>query len=301
MRLLTRSDWRAGETGILKKRNEGSEMRPVQFNGSMESSRPAAARSARRRCIVAMLVLFGLGTSGALAGEIRILAAVAVQDPLDRLAAAFTQATGHKVEIRYGLTGPILADVKAGKPVDAVVLPEAGRTGLEDAGLLLSYTPVSASLAGVGVPTNAPLPDVSSLEKFTALLRAAPSVSYTDPKSGGAFGQSFDRTLVELGLAGEVRRKALLVPGSHQIVVAVARGEAAVAITFKSAIVTTPGLKFAGILPPPFENQEPFAAGVLKSATSPDIARAFIGSLLTPEARAIWNELGFVPAGVTAH
>jgi ABC-type molybdate transport system substrate-binding protein len=81
----------------------------------------------------------------------------------------------------------------------------------------------------------------------------------------------------------------------------VARGGPAVAITFKSAIVTTPGLKFAGILPPPFENQEPFAAGVLKTATSPDIARAFIGSLFTPEARAIWNELGFAPAGVTAH
>jgi ABC-type molybdate transport system substrate-binding protein len=81
----------------------------------------------------------------------------------------------------------------------------------------------------------------------------------------------------------------------------VARGEAAVAISFKSAIVTTPGLKFAGILPPPFDNQEPFSAGVLKTAASPDIARAFMASLLTPEARAIWTERGFVPAGAAAH
>jgi molybdate transport system substrate-binding protein len=283
-----------------KKRNEESEMRAGQFNGSPESNHPATARSATICCIVATLVLFGLGTSVALAGEIRVLAAVAVQDPLDRLAAAFTQATGHKVEIGYGLTGPILADIKTGKPVDVVVLPEAGRKGLEDAGLLVSQTPVSVSLAGVGVPTNAPLPDISSLEKFEAFLRSAPSVTYTDPKSGGAFGQSFDRTLVELGLADEVRRKALLVKGSRQIVVAVVRGEAAVAISFKSAIVTTPGLKFAGILPPPFDNQEPFSAGVLKTAASPDIARAFIASLLTPEARAIWTELGFVPAGATS-
>jgi molybdate transport system substrate-binding protein len=289
------------QTAAAKKRNEESEMRPGQFNGSTESSHPARARSATIRCIVATLVLFGLGTSAALAGEIRILAAVAVQDPLDRLAVAFTQATGHKVEIGYGLTGPILADIKAGKPADAVVLPEAGRKGLEDAGLLVSQTPVSASLAGVGVPTAAPLPDVSSLEKFTALLRTAPSVSYTDPNSGGAFGQSFDRTLVELGLADEVRRKALLLSGSNLVVLAVARGEAAVAITFKSAIVTTPGLKFAGILPPPFGNQEPFVAGVLKTAASPDIARAFIASLLTAEARATWNELGFVPVGATVH
>ena len=276
-------------------------MSPGRLNGSTGSSHPATFRLATLRWIVVTLVLFGLGTSIALAGEIRVFAAVAVQDPLDRLAAAFTQATGHKVEIGYGLTGPILADIKAGKSVDVVVLPEAGRKGLEDAGLLGSQTPVSVSLAGVGVPNNAPLPDISSLEKFEAFLRSAPSVSYTDPKSGGAFGQSFDRTLVELGLADEVRRKALLVKGSHQIVAAVARGEAAVAISFKSAIVTTPGLKFAGILPPPFDNQEPFSAAVLKSAASPDIARAFIASMITPEARAIWKELGFVPAGAMAH
>jgi molybdate transport system substrate-binding protein len=258
-------------------------------------------RSSPLFCIAATLALFCLGASVAAAGEIHVLAAVAVQDPLERMVAAFTKASGNRVDISYELTGPILADIKAGKPVDIVVLPEAGRKHLEDAGLLASQAPVSVSLAGVGVPANAPLPDISSLEKFEAFLRAVPSISYTDPKSGGAFGQSFDRTLVKLGLADEIRRKALLVKGSHQIVEAVARGEAAVAISFKSAIVTTPGLKFAGILPAPFDNQEPFSAGVLKTAASPDIARAFMASLLTPEARAIWNERGFVPAGTAAH
>jgi molybdate transport system substrate-binding protein len=257
--------------------------------------------SSALRCIVATLVLFSLGISVAAAGEIHVLAAVAVQDPLERMVAAFTQASGNKVDISYKLTGPILADIKAGKPVDIVVLPEAGRKSLNGAGLLASQTPVAVSLAGVGVPANAPSPNISSLEKFEAFLRAAPSIAYTDPKSGGAFGQSFDRTLVKLGLADEIRRKALLVKGSHQIVEAVARGEAAVAISFKSAIVTTQGLKFAGILPEPFDSQEPFLAGVLKTAASPDIARAFMASLLTPEAQAIWTERGFVPAGTTAH
>lgn len=206
----------------VNRRNEESEMRPI-------------------RCIATTLILFTLGTSVALAGEIRVMAAVAVQDPLDRLAAAFTEATGHKVNVSYALTGPILANIKAGKPVDVTVLPDAGRIALETAGLSVSQTPVSASLAGVGVPNAAPLPDISSLDKFKALLQATPSLSYTDPKSGGAFGQGFDRTLVELGLADEVHRKALMVGGSQEIVKAVAGGKAAIAITFKSAIVTTRG------------------------------------------------------------
>lgn len=253
---------------------------------------------ARVSRIISVLVLLWISTSAAIAGEVRVFAAVAVQDPLERLAAAFTEATGNKVDIRFALTDPILADIKAGKPVDVVVLPEAGRTRLEEAGLSISQTPVSVSLAGVGVLISAASPDISSLDKFTALLHQVPSISYTDPKSGGAFGQSFDRTLVKLGLAEEVHRKALLVRGSKEIVDAVSRGDAAIAISFKSAIVTTPGLKFAGVLPPPFDSQEPFTAIELKSASSPNIARAFIASLITPAAQAVWNERGFVPAAV---
>ena len=252
------------------------------------------------RNVIATLVLLVLNIGLAPAGEIRVLAAVAVQDPLDRFAQAFTRATGHKVNIGYSLTGPILADIKAGKPADAIVLPEQGKVALVGAGLLDKPVPVAASLAGVGVRADVPTPDVSTLEAFKALLRAAPSISYTDPKSGGAFGQYFARALAEIGMADEVARKAVLVPGSHLVVVAVAKGEAAVGITFKSAIVTTAGLKFAGTLPRPLEDREAFTAGVLKNAKEPDIAQAFVASLTAPGAAAVWTELGFAP-GPASH
>jgi molybdate transport system substrate-binding protein len=252
------------------------------------------------RNVIATLILLALSTALAPAGEIRVLAAVAVKDPLDRFAQAFTRATGHQVSVGYSLTGPILADIKAGKPADAIVLPEPGKVALVGAGLLDKPVAVAASLAGVGVRADAPTPDVSTLEAFKTMLRAAPSISYTDPKSGGAFGQYFARALVEIGMADEVARKAVLVSGSHLIVVAVAKGEAAIGITFKSAVVTTPGLKYAGSLPPPLQDREPFTAGVLKNAKEPDIARAFVASLTAPDAAAVWTELGFAP-GPASH
>jgi molybdate transport system substrate-binding protein len=229
------------------------------------------------------------------------MAAVAVKEPLDRFAEAFARATGHKVHVGYSLTGPIIADIKAGKPVDAIVLPDQGRVTLVAAGLLDKPVPVAASLAGVGIRAEAPTPDVSTLEAFKALLRAAPSISYTDPKTGGAFGQYFARALVEIGMADEVAKKAVLVPGSHLIVVAVAKGDAAIGITFKSAIVTTPGLKFAGTLPRPLEDREPFTAGVLKNAKEPAIAQAFVASLTGPAAEKIWTELGFAAGAAASH
>src|SRR3954463_1482383 len=107
------------------------------------------------RNVIATLVLLALSIGLASAGEIRVLAAVAVQDPLDRFAQAFTRATGHKVNIGYSLTGPILADIKAGKPADAIVLPEQGKVALVSAGLLEKPVPVAAGLAGVGVRADA--------------------------------------------------------------------------------------------------------------------------------------------------
>jgi len=252
------------------------------------------------RNVIATLVLLALNINHATAGEIRVLAAVAVQDPLDRFAQAFTRATGHKVNIGYSLTGPILAEIKADKPVDAIVLPEQGKVALVGLGLLDKPISIAASLAGVGVRAEAPTPDVSTLEAFKAVLRAAPSIAYTDPKSGGAFGQYFARALAEIGMADEVARKAVLVAGSQLIAATVAKGEAAVGITFKSAIVNTAGLKFAGALPRPLEDREPFTAGVLKNAKEPDIARAFVESLTALEAVAVWTELGFV-AGPASH
>ena len=115
-----------------------------------------------------------------------------------------------------------------------------------------------------------------------------------------ASGLCFARALVEIGMADEVAKKAVLVPGSHLIVVAGAKGDAAIGITFKSAIVTTPGLKFAGTLPRPLEDREPFTAGVLKNAKEPAIAEAFVASLSGPEAVKVWTELGFAP-GPAAH
>jgi ABC-type molybdate transport system substrate-binding protein len=101
-------------------------------------------------------------------------------------------------------------------------------------------------------------------------------------------------------MADEVARKAVLVAGSHLVVMTVAKGEAAIGITFKSAIVTTPGLKFAGTLPHPLEDREPFTAGVLKNAKEPEIAQAFVASLVAPEAAAVWTELGFA-TGLASH
>jgi ABC-type molybdate transport system substrate-binding protein len=85
--------------------------------------------------------------------------------------------------------------------------------------------------------------------------------------------------------------------GSHEIVAAVAQGEAELGVTFISTIVSTPGVKAAGLLPPPLAGEERFSAGILKDSAAGEAAAAFLHELRAPAARAIWTAWGFEADG----
>ncbi|HEY4820405.1 MAG TPA: substrate-binding domain-containing protein, partial [Xanthobacteraceae bacterium] len=63
-----------------------------------------------------------------------------------------------------------------------------------------------------------------------------------------------------------------------------------------STIVSTPGLKVAGPLPPPLLGVEAFSAGLLTGSTACDAAVAFLAALRSPASDAIWTAAGFETA-----
>ena len=63
-----------------------------------------------------------------------------------------------------------------------------------------------------------------------------------------------------------------------------------------STIVSTPGLKVAGPLPPPLLGTERFSAGLLAASTARDAATAFLAVLRSPASDAIWTAAGFETA-----
>ena len=182
------------------------------------------------RNVIAALVLLALNIGLAPAGEIRVLAAVAVKDPLDRFAQG-RRAPPATVDIGYSLTGPILADIKAGKP----------SRGHRVAGTSCKMALVGAGLLPIAVERSRP-PPVSAIANITMpssrmyskppwLLRAAPSISYTD-QEGDAELDRHRRALVEEAReqADEVMHRAPMVsrkiadpantwPGSRPVLV----------------------------------------------------------------------------------
>ena len=85
--------------------------------------------------------------------------------------------------------------------------------------------------------------------------------------------------------------------GSHEIVKAVASGEAEVGVTFISTIVSTPGVRAAGALPPPLLAMERFSAGALIKSAAREAALDLVNTLSDEASAQQWRAAGFEVPG----
>src|SRR5436309_1904683 len=108
------------------------------------------------------------------------------------LAAQFTKTTGIPVTVTGGARDRVFATLKAGGPADVVLLPTSDFITLSS---VTGMTPLGHILVGVGMRRGARVPDVSTPEKFRAVLLAAKGVAYADPAAGTSAGQVIDRML----------------------------------------------------------------------------------------------------------
>ncbi len=250
------------------------------------------------RYVAIALITFMAATAGE-AAEVKILAALVLQDALVRIGPDFSRASGHTADIAYSTVGAIRQRLAAGERADVVILTSDAVEAMDHAGALSGSAPVALTRTGVAIRDGAAAPAVATIEQFRTALLAARSVAYTDPRSGGAFGTYFAAELERMGIAQAVNAKAVLRRGSHEIVASVAKGEAELGVTFISTIVSTPGVKVAGPLPPPLLGSERFSAGILADSTAREAATAFLAALRSPASHAIWVAAGFEVAKVS--
>jgi ABC-type molybdate transport system substrate-binding protein len=122
------------------------------------------------------------------AQEIRVLgAAVSTGGGLREVADAFTKKTGVKVTLVTDGMGTIVTSAKTATPAaDLVMLPMDLMASLAlDHGIKPgSFTPLGRLDIGLFKKPDAPFPDIMTVEKLAAVMKAATSVTYTDPASG---------------------------------------------------------------------------------------------------------------------
>lgn len=236
-------------------------------------------------------------TSVAMTAEIKVYSTIGMRSVLEELQPKFEQASGHKLDITWGLAGALAKRVAEGESPDALVAIRGGIDGLVKNGRVAEPSAATLALSGVGVSvrTGAPKPDISTPEKLKGALLAAKAIAYSDPAKGGASGVHFAKVAERLGIGDQVKAKgrhpeAAGLPGKFLL-----DGSADLAIAQVPELLEVQGTDYVGPLPGDLQNITTFAGGVVSGAKQPDAAMAFLKFLQTPEAAATIKAKGMEP------
>jgi molybdate transport system substrate-binding protein len=140
------------------------------------------------------------------AAEIKVLASAALRGTLVQLAPQFERATDHKVVMDFAPVAVLKRRLDAGETFTIVILSPTLIDELIKQGKVAANTRAAIGRVGLGlgVPTGAPKPDISSIESLKRTLLNAKLVGYTaESESGIEFLEVVDR----LGLSQEMRPK----------------------------------------------------------------------------------------------
>lgn len=224
-------------------------------------------------------------SASALAAEIKVLTAGAFKPVVTAIAADFERQSGHKLVINNDTGGALARRIAGGERFDLVVLPAAALEQLAREGRLAPGSgPLARVAIGVAVKRGAPLPDIGSVAAFRRTLLGARKVAYIDPAAGGSSGVYLARLFDDMGIAAEIKAKAVLVPGGL-VAQRVVDGEADLGVHQISEILAVPDAVLVGPIPAEIQNYTVYAAGVSAGAGDKAAAQALLDALRGAAAR----------------
>lgn len=156
------------------------------------------------------VVVFGLVSASACAGEVRVAVASNFAAPMERIVAQFQADSGHRVSVSTGSTGKFYAQIRNGAPYDVLVAAdEATPQRLEDDGLTVKGTRFVYALGKLALWSARP----GLVDSKGAVLRAGYNkLSIADPKLA-PYGRAAQEALKGMGLWDQV--KSNLVKGEN--------------------------------------------------------------------------------------
>jgi molybdate transport system substrate-binding protein len=234
-----------------------------------------------------------LAQGAALAADITVLSAAAVQVPVTEMAERFEQATGNRVRFEFSTAGGVENKVRGGAKPDLVINAVERLQALAAGGFV---APGARSLGivrmGVALRKGGKVPDLSSVDAFRASLLGAQSIAYGDPAKGATTGIHFAKVLERLGIQDAVKARSRLAANGLEVMKQVAAGEAEIGVTQISEILHVKGDTLVGPLPAELQLASNYGVA-LGSATPQAAAAQFAALLVSEEGRERFRHAGF--------
>lgn len=257
----------------------------------MTAPRTMAASLMRLACGAAITLI---SQGAALAGDITVLSAAAVQVPVTELAALFEKATGNRVIFEFSTAGGVENKVRGGATPDLVINAAERLKSLAAVGLVGPAPARSLGVVrmGVAVRKGGNVPDIGSAAAFRASLLNAESIAYGDPARGATTGIHFDKMLDKLGIKDAVSGKSQLAANGLDVMKLVAEGKAEIGVTQISEILHVKGDTLVGPLPAELQLASNYGVA-FGGATPPQAAAQFADLLVSEAGRARFHHAGF--------
>ena len=230
-------------------------------------------------------------TASIRAAEIKVLASNGVREALLELAPGFERATGNRLVITFGLAAALKRQIEGGEAFDLAILTSAGiddlaKQGKVDAG---SRTPIARSGVGIGIKKGGPRPDIRTPGALKRTLLAAKSITWAKE---GASGIYFASLLERIGIADQIKPKAVVAASGAEVGKLVAGGKVELGVILVNELMAAPGVELLGPLPGELQNYTVFHAGVGVGSKDSSAAKALIKFLTTPAAGAVFKKKG---------
>ena len=230
----------------------------------------------------------------AVAADVKVLSAGAVEPGLLRAAEQFERASGNKIRVQFNTAPQLTKRMAEGEVADILIAPPAVLDDQAKNGRIATQGRLMLGRVGVGivVRASAPNPDIATIEALKQTMLSADSIVYNTASSGLYLEKLFER----IGIAEQINAKTTRYPNGEDVMDHIIKGKGSElgfgAIT-EIKLFEPKGLKLIGPLPPGIQNYTSYGAALMSNATSTDAAKAFLTYLATPEAKQI-----FVAAGI---
>jgi molybdate transport system substrate-binding protein len=216
-----------------------------------------------------------------------ITPAVTANAGLRDLAMGFEKEQGVKVEIVTLNMAKMVDELKSGNPpADVVFLPYALMDQAQTDKNVSGRVNIGRVRIGLAIHKGDPVPDISTVDKLAAVLKASDGVMYSDPTSGSMEARIIDGMLNAHPEFAGVKRKISKNGEGGQ---AVARGEGQMALQLICEIVNHPdALTNVGPVPDSLGAYIDSAAAVTARSTHPKEAAAFLKYATQPGTYSLW-------------
>jgi molybdate transport system substrate-binding protein len=250
-----------------------------------------------RSWLIGGALFAALWAQAAGAAEIRVYASIALRSSLAEIVPAYERASGNKVHLEVTTVAALKKRIEAGEAFDAAVLTPAALGDLAKAGKVQegSNVAVARSGLGVGVRKGMAKPDISTVNAFKSALLAAKSIGYTDPALGGASGVYTAKMIQDMKMVDELKSKTVLTKGSPGLAEAFTKGEVELGLTQISELLPMKDVDVVGPYPADLQHYTVFAGAVAAGTREKAASDAFLKTLASPEAAAVYKAKGLEP------